>query len=257
MRRRINHRPRSAVLWGVGVFAAFQLGLSLAIAFWVPGLRDPLYHDKAKPLKARTVGVSPRPLTVLALGTSRMDVGIRSRLLEEEAAATLGRPLVVYNFGVSGAGPISRLVFLRRLLAEGVRPDVVLLEVMPVTLTTQVEGNEFSRLPGARLSREELNVVRHFGGPFEEARQAWQTSWLLPWYQHRFVLLAKFHPNAVARSLRQDLFQGIDQWGQRSDLIRGLSPEEHRKGVERARKEFHTRVLSKPFRLSRPITAAY
>jgi hypothetical protein len=38
---------------------------------------------------------------------------------------------VVYNFGVNGLGPIRELMYLRRLLADGVRPDWLLVEIWP------------------------------------------------------------------------------------------------------------------------------
>ena len=52
--------------------------------------------------------------------------------VERELEDVLGRPVVVFNFGLWGAGPGTSLLTLHRLLAEGTRPDLVLIEVLPI-----------------------------------------------------------------------------------------------------------------------------
>src|SRR5205085_2304077 len=70
----------------------------------------------------------------------------------------LGRPLLLLNLGVAGAGPVINLLNLRRLLAEGVRPDLVLIELMPGYLDQQQTGRELlpEVLPAYRLSYDEV-----------------------------------------------------------------------------------------------------
>ena len=54
--------------------------------------------------------------------------------MEARLGRTLGRPIVAFNFGIPAAGPVTNALNLRRLLAAGVAPDLVLLEVLPAHL---------------------------------------------------------------------------------------------------------------------------
>ena len=257
MRRDLRGRSRMILVWGLAVFLALNVGLSLGILMAWPELRDPIYHQKAGPLKARTVAVEPRPLTLLALGTSRMEAGLQARILEDATKVELGQPLVAYNFAAGGAGPMMRLIFLRRLLAEGVRPDLVLLEVFPPTLTRHSETYEFGRIPGTRLSMEELDIIRRFQGPIEEAQTSWSMSWLVPWYQHRLTLRTWLTPSAISKQGPGDLRSAADSWGHRRnpDLI--MTPAQQREALAKARQQYKVRVLGKRFELSDKLTAAY
>jgi hypothetical protein len=256
MRRHFASRPRNALLWTLAVFLGLQFGLSVVILVSCPDVRDPLYHDKANRLHARTVGVQPRPLTIVALGTSRTNEGFRAKQVEDQLSSELSRPVVVYNFGVSGAGPISRLIFLRRLLQEGVRPDLLLLEVFPPTLNGAVPVFELHQLPGSRLSWQELDVVSRYRGSTAELATSWHLSWLLPWYQHRFVLLTRLRFAADRRKAEPDLARTLDDWGQFGASTYKLTPVHRQRCEEAARAEYAT-MLNQNFRLGERPCRAY
>src|SRR6266542_2056202 len=96
----------ATLLWGLAGFVALQLGLLASIQWWTPEFRDPFYAYKARQLRGRTVGVSERPLTVVMLGSSRTTFGLKGGALEPRLAEQAGRPVAVFNFGLTGAGPL-------------------------------------------------------------------------------------------------------------------------------------------------------
>ena len=54
---------------------------------------------------------------------------------------------MLFNFGMVGAGPLVELVVLRRLLAEGVRPDLLLVEVLPPLFNRRAAACDLAQLP--------------------------------------------------------------------------------------------------------------
>src|SRR5207248_1044291 len=124
-RRTFARRSALTFVWAVAAFAAGQLVLGLAVERWLPQARDPDYAAKVERLRARRAEAPDRPL-VLVLGSSRVQLGLRGGPVYAD-----GRTALVFNFGLSGAGPYLEALCLRRLFAEGVRPDLLVLEVLP------------------------------------------------------------------------------------------------------------------------------
>jgi hypothetical protein len=116
---------RRALLWALASFVLAQVPLVLAL-FTSWQFRDPEYGLRLMALRARLAEREPgRPL-VLFLGSSRTGVNVKPRLFATNDRA--GTRPVVYNFGLCNAGPVQELLGLRRLLAEGIRPDVPLID---------------------------------------------------------------------------------------------------------------------------------
>src|SRR4051794_14882990 len=111
--RHLARSARGALLWGLAAFAALQFGLAAAIEGWLPQLRDPYFAYRAARLAPRVAGPH-RPFTILVLGSSRVQDGLVAGDLEVPLARRLGRPVVVFNFGIPGAGPITHLLNLKR-----------------------------------------------------------------------------------------------------------------------------------------------
>jgi hypothetical protein len=226
--RRLFRRSRSDLLWGLLGFAALQGALAALIAFRLPGLRDPSYARPAAALAAR-LNAAPRPLTVVVLGSSRVQNGLRARAIEERLTAELGRPVAVFNFGIAGAGPLTHLFTWKRLRAQGARPDLVCVEVVPTFLAGAGADPPRELLTGDRLEKGELSFLKRYHFPRGEFREDWWRSWLAPGYAHRTKLL-------------RDL-QGY--WGRRIDgsgwheesLAWAVSEVERRRGIEQARRE--------------------
>jgi hypothetical protein len=254
-RRRQWRRARVALAWGLALFAGLQLGLAVAIEYRLPELRDPFYANKAIRLYRRTTANPERPLCVVMLGSSRTAYGFRAGDLEEPLGRELGRPVVAYNFGVPAAGPVTQLLHLRRLLDDGVRPDLVLVEVLAPLLADQgampVEANWLSV---SRLWLHDLALLERFGFPRKYLRRTWWQSWPVPVYAHRFAILSRLKAALLPYQLQQDWGIGQDDSGWSPQLVRPSSPEERRLAVERTRKEY-ARYFEN-FRLGGPTCAA-
>src|SRR5258708_6444152 len=118
-------RGRAGLAWGLGLFLAAQAAFALALLGPGSRLRDPEVALKLRALRRLLSAQPGRPL-VLALGSSRLGVNLRPH--ELPGAADPGAPLV-FNFALCRSGPALELLCLRRLLAAGVRPDRLLVEV--------------------------------------------------------------------------------------------------------------------------------
>jgi hypothetical protein len=115
-------KGKRVVVWTLVFFAAGQVALWAWLDRCRPELHDPLYGYRLLSLRAR-LAQSPGAPLVLFLGSSRTKYGIRPDAMHVAP--------VVYNFGINGLGNIRGLVYLRRLLADGVRPDWLFVETWP------------------------------------------------------------------------------------------------------------------------------
>jgi len=213
MREKAGNRTqaRSAIFWGLGTFMLMQAGLAVWIDNRMPDLRDPLYENKAARLRERVVDAPARPLTVVMLGSSRTVFALKASELEAPLEQTAGRPVVVFNFGVTGAGPVTSLMNQRRLLAEGVHPDLFLIEVLPPLLADHVV--EADRLPADRLWRSDLELLARY----DVSKRNWNQDWwfvnAVPSYSHRFAIMSRVAPTYHSFRLRQDWFRECDGSG--------------------------------------------
>lgn len=212
-RRKKN--ARGALLSGIGAYAIIQMGLLFILMRVAPWLRDAPYALKAQQLQQRLKS-DEKPLFVLMLGSSRTTYGLHGLSMEEQLSSALGRPAVVFNFGRPGAGPIYNYLNLRRLVAEGMRPDLLLLEVLPFRLGAQhgpVDVTELY-LPLNSLRADELGLVdRYARGGRTVNRSAWWQSCLMPGYEYRQALLSVIMPTFVPALERTNSFKDMDAAG--------------------------------------------
>jgi hypothetical protein len=238
----------------VGAFVLFQAGLALAIEFWLPELRDPEYGFRLARLYPRTVLAVERPFTVLMLGSSRTTAGFNAGRLEKELSQELQRPVVVFNFGLTGAGPLMQLLDLQRLLAKGIRPDLLLIEVLPPLLTGHIPHSELNRLPVHRVWLAELPLLARYGGALDEMRKTWWETWPVPCYTRRFAIVSRLLPAWLPYQLRMDWAYQIDDSGWVASPVNRSTPELRRRAVERARNEYLGYLVG--FRLGGPACQA-
>jgi hypothetical protein len=235
-----NRRARSAVLSGLVFFALMQLGLGLGIALCLPSVRDPFYSQKAARLKQR-LAAEPAPLTVVMLGSSRTAYGFAPSPLEGPLARALGRRVVVFNFGLCGAGPVTELLTLRRLLDDGIRPSLLLVEVLPPLLAGQVRLFEMEeeRNPTWALRAADLPLVASYGASVRRGlKREWYRSWLVPSYYHRLDLLNHTFPLLLSHVDRRDAF-GLTDLSGWSRLLVG-SPEQRKRALASQNEQYHT-----------------
>jgi hypothetical protein len=92
---------------------------------------------------------------------------------------------------------VTNLFELRRLLRDGVRPDLLLLEVLPVRLNGRFSSAQHGEpsVPTERLAWDDLRVVaRHDPAERKHLVRDWWVSVVSPWYTHRSRVLARMLP---------------------------------------------------------------
>lgn len=192
-------RARQALLSGLGLSVVLTLGLGLGLDNYWTVLRDPQYGSKLITLRSRLAEQPDRSL-VLFLGSSRTEVGVRPALLTADDSPC--RTPIVFNFGMAGCGPLQQLLCLRRLYADGIRPQCVLLEVLPPALHWDCDGAVL--LQPERLTWGDLRRANRYCAQPLKVRAAWGQARLAGWFTTRFTLLSRLAPGWVPLAARRD-----------------------------------------------------
>ncbi|HEX3150580.1 MAG TPA: hypothetical protein VHR66_21060 [Gemmataceae bacterium] len=197
--RRRARRARSTIVCWVATLLVLNVCFGVFVHYR-PGFRDPLFDAKVKALGAR-FAASGEPIKVVVLGSSRTAAAVEPKSLEAAVAAETGRPCVAFNMGVQGNGPVSQLVHYRRIRDAGIKPDVVVVELLPSAFAWFLDPKRHENRPydatilrPDRLSRDELDTVCAYGFPLPETREDWWETTFNPWFGFRFQLLARLEP---------------------------------------------------------------
>ncbi len=235
-RARRDRRARGVLAWCLGLFLVGQLALAVAIERYLPILRDADYVFRLERLRGRLRQASTRTTSVVMLGSSRTMFGVHGQLIEQKLTGQTGDAPVMFNFGFPGAGPLRHYLHLHRLMRDGVRPDVVLIEIMPYLLHTD-RGTpiDFEQLSADKLRLSELRLMRREGIRCDNLQADWWQGWPFPAYTHRFSLVSMTVPTLLPTGLRQDYGKSIDDsgWTPLSTLFQ-YNPEQRQRAIRRA-----------------------
>lgn len=173
-------RPRVVLLSASLGFVLWQLLLSATVEFGWPALRDPEVVQKSAQLRQR-VAERPEDPLLLFLGSSRTFNGIAAgRLAGVEDSE--GRLWHAYNFGITAAGPIRQRLVLEAILAQGIRPARLVVEVLPALLNEPGDDRlceeNWIHVPG--LTVGEMWRAGNFVSNPSRFRYAWLRSRLWP-----------------------------------------------------------------------------
>lgn len=231
-----RRRARGAILWGLLAFATIQVALEAAVERQ-PKWRDPAYAEKLLKLQRRLPAAPDNTPVVVVLGSSRTQNDIDASHLEEELAARCGRRVSAFNFGLKAAGPLNELIVLRRLLADKVRPDLLVVEVMPAFLAETGGPFLFTFFPPHTFSIEELSLIDGFSSGAGLGHDWWKGR-LIPSQTHRLglmhdVALSWLPPDAWSTSVGS-----CDDAGWQSLWRDAQTDERREKGMEWARREY-------------------
>jgi hypothetical protein len=194
------------ILWGLFGFLALQAGVSTILDHVRPYWRDPVWDHKAACLRRQLRAAPECSCSVVMLGCSRVVFGFDAGLIEPALSEAARRQVRVFNCGIYGAGPFRSLLHYLRLRSQGIRPDLLLIEVMPAFLAGQhpYEDCSIHHLPTAQLARSDLSLVRRYGGTEREhVRGEWRETLLAPCYWQRFALLAPTVPVFLSYDVRR------------------------------------------------------
>ncbi|MGH7169001.1 MAG: hypothetical protein ACRELG_01820 [Gemmataceae bacterium] len=174
-RRRRSSCWRLVLTWGLAWIAVGQASVVAFLEWRHPEFLDPKYGCRMIALRALREEHKDHPL-LLALGSSRAEQGFRPSLLAND-------PLF-YNLARGGSSPLLYLLTLRRMLADGIRPNTLLVEIFPPAL---VEDEESAVIYKPTL--RDLPLLRRY--PISGRTWAfWLQDRLLLWYKYRSGFLA-------------------------------------------------------------------
>jgi len=177
-------------MWSA-VLTLLALNVGLGVyAYMHPNFRDPVFDLKARAME-KHFDQPGDPFRVIVLGSSRAAAAVEPAVLETTLTSEIGRPVAAFNMAMQGDGPIGQLIHLRRILASGVKPDVVVVELLPSTFLFGDRPYDFSVLRPERLRYDEIDVVVKYGYPEAATRKEWREATLNPWFGTRFQLLAR------------------------------------------------------------------
>lgn len=196
---------RVAVLTALVGVVAFQLAYHVPLRVLYPKLFDIEYVNKVTNLRAK-LAVKPKdqPL-ILALGSSLTAMALRPDALVENEPPDARHPLV-YNFAVNSAGIVPQLLFLQRLLNDGIRPDWVLVESWPPFFcnSERTDPKRIIQWPVDRLLWRDLPTLARYHWSGHQLRQEWRAVQASPWYAHRHRLQSWLVPSWVPKTQRVD-----------------------------------------------------
>jgi hypothetical protein len=233
------------------VFVSSQAALLATVLLDGAALRDPELARKIGRLQGRQrpTAQEARPLVVVQIGSSRTMAGLRGQVAETWLAQRLGRPVVLFNMGFPASGPILNRLNLERLFNAGVRPDLVLVEILPALLAADHPVMEVrpERLPASQLRYGEMRLVaRHAGTLRPGLAREWWSGQMPPVFAFRFSFLSSVAPTLLPFTARTDHYSGIDDSGWAPVPRRSL--EQERQALARSLSEY--RDTLRTFRLS-------
>jgi hypothetical protein len=240
--RSARRRAAVAVAVGAAAFALLHLAL-VAVAEITLLVRDPVYADKERRL-GRVGRAAPGAPVVVLLGTSRAGYGFEAGRVP---AATDGR-IEAFNFGIPATGPVTHLVYLRRLLDAGYRPALLLVEILPPALADLPDGPLEGRFAdGNRFRAAELDVFAAHGFPEAKLREQWRHSISAPWHSYRFHLMGRVSPTILPWNVRFDWGRPPDPRGWNAAIGPEPTPEQTAAGFRQATLEYsHILRTSRP-----------
>ncbi len=207
-RPRGDRRRRAArcVAAGLAWILFANLGFLAVLDYGPAYLRDPEYGKRISRYHARTLENPGKPV-VAVVGSSRVAMGVRGGVRSDSD------PLVL-NFALAGSGPIMELMTVRRMLADGAKPDLVLLEFWPAFLREDGPYHESARIDVTRLRPIDRDLVREFYPNPTRTQTQMREQRINPWFSHRHSLWNEMAASWLLPHRRTDaMFEKIDGWG--------------------------------------------
>lgn len=196
-RRRKLLGHKADILWCLVIVLGAHVLLDVAVDASHPDLCDLEYGVRLRMLRARLAENPHRPL-LLAVGSSRIGEGFKPEFLQA-LPTTQGQQVLPFNFSHLAAGPIMNLLNVHRLLAEGIRPKWLVLEVMPAALC-----HEPASMPITEAAAGDLPLLQKYFDPWE-VWSIYLRGRVNPWYKHRLGLLKEYCPSLLTQASESDI----------------------------------------------------
>jgi hypothetical protein len=120
-------QPVRILFWAGGCFVLIQLITNVLLDCYWPQVRSPFLDHSLKQAQA-----CPHSVDVVCLGSSRLGLAFRSDEVEALMRQQTGDPsFAVFNAGFPAEDYSTSAFILKRLLALGMRPSLVVIEITP------------------------------------------------------------------------------------------------------------------------------
>jgi hypothetical protein len=231
-----RQRAMRSLLWGALLLGLLHLGLTGLLETSCPHWRDPEFGHRLHRLQRLQKAIPTTQPLVIILGTSRAQNGLQPSammLVKDERA-----PLV-FNCALTGSPPLKVLLTLHRLLDAGIVPDAILVEVLPLWLTSDAPAEQVFERTSERLSWSDLRHLRPYCVDYGELHREWLKQRLTPWSTQRLILKSHWCPHWLPWSERVDPFwTGMMDDGFMPFLYVDPSVEFRQRSCEHARREY-------------------
>lgn len=210
-RRRVKAHGPAVILWAVCIYALAQVALFSVSDRWKSV--GPLNESRKWPRLREIATANPdRPLALM-LGSSRVCWAFQAGRLNG-MRDTDGRPLQFYNFGIPATGSIHALLYVRDMLAEGIHPNLLLIEYLP-PLLSEAHGTwpseEYFAPMAWTTASDLLRLNPYFSRHKQQKWKEWIEARAASWYSFR---------NQIGDETRKLLLgkgpippPKIDEWG--------------------------------------------
>jgi hypothetical protein len=226
----------------LAVFLAVQGTLIVVQLVWPLPLRNPDFAARLRCLKERTKA-TPRPTTVLILGSSRSQMGVRAGEMENVLSASLGRPVVTFSFAKSGCGPLGNLITWHQLLRNGVLPDLLIFEIMPGMMVDSFDDLTEIQSPTSTMTWDDLAVLeRYAGSDRSNIRHDWIKEFACPWHSQRRALIGRAFPALLPPWQRIEPLPMANASGDIPLARDAAGPEKRALALRTARNAFNDRL---------------
>jgi hypothetical protein len=215
---------RAVIIWGVVAFVAVQAAVAASADLLAPEVYDPEYAARLARLQARRAEHPDRPLLLL-LGSSRTGQLFRPEQMPP-LADTDGRTVLPFNFSRNGGGPVYSRLAYSRLCQENLKPDWVVVELMPALMTARYERYFYTSVTAGELR----DLARYISG--RRAVGFYAKLHLLPGYKNRTGLLRSVAPSWVMPGGADDPEATIDALGGEGKRIRPSMPDAERRAED-------------------------
>jgi hypothetical protein len=203
-RKQFSRRAAAALAWMAFTFAGLQIGYQVVVDAWFPRLYDREADYRYRELTSLVKAEAQRPLLVV-LGSSRTSMSFHPQAVGPLTSGAEPEP-IAYNFSHLGASSGWSCIQLQRLIASGLKPKWVVVEVVTPNLCH--DANNVVAENGVLFEIPQLLryvSARTFFRNFLVRR-------LIPWHRNRTDLLLAVAPGWVddeASAIRKIEFEPL------------------------------------------------
>jgi len=201
-----RRRSKGIVGLALPLFFVLQAALGWRMECAKPEQVDAAFGARLKLLR-RQIALRPGDPLVLMLGSSRTMTGFRPDMLKD-------RPYVAFNFGREGSGPVKNLIHVRRLLEEGIRPDLLVVDITVPGLA--IRGDvpaETQWVDGALLQRGERRLLEKYHDRSWRVLGQWFLARAFPSFACNRTLSACLSLHRLTGFNWFENVPGMDEWG--------------------------------------------